>query len=374
MKNVITKSAKTIKFMLILILVSVFFDLAINLVLPEKLKKKIGISLNYSLFSQKYHHEIASNIGVNEFWGNKKTKIYTDKNSFRILKGQKELYEMYDNNIAFVGDSFVWGSGVNYEDHFISQLKSDHNYLNLGYVSYSPSIYFKKIEDLLINKKISIKKVFLFIDTSDIWDEGVAYREDYDGNIVNNFKTDYENTKKVKKYLVKNYLKQNSFFFKFYEFFFRYYLRKPNNLNKCLNDNKNFTKYLNWEKWRYSFDKNLQKEGWVKKGGKKSIFYIAKIARLLEENNAKLILVLYPSALEVVEEISEGKSYHINFFKSWAKKNSIEYINFYKSFNKYNNGVKNYKSFYILCDLHWNEEGHQVVGKIIDKYLSNVKF
>ena len=207
MKKIILKLAKYVKLLVLLLCFSILFDLAFNFILTEKFKKKIGISLNYSLFSEKYHHEIAPNIEVNEFWGNKKIKIYTDKNSLRILKNQKVFYETSVNNIAFVGDSFVWGSGINYEDHFINQINANYNFLNLGYISYSPSIYYKKIENLLVDKNITIKNLFLFIDSSDVWDEGVVYREDINGNIVNNFKTNKENKKKVKKYLFKNYIK-----------------------------------------------------------------------------------------------------------------------------------------------------------------------
>ena len=189
MKKIILKLLKYVKFLVLLFFFSILFDLTLNFILPEKFKKKIGISLNYSLFSEKYHHEIAPNVEVNEFWGNKVIKVFTDKNSFRILKNQKPSYETSTNNIVFVGDSFVWGAGINYEDHFINQIKSNYNFLNLGYISYSPSIYYKKIENLLINKDINIKKFFLFIDTSDVQDEALFYREDVNGNIVNNLKT-----------------------------------------------------------------------------------------------------------------------------------------------------------------------------------------
>ena len=61
-------------FIIITILVLIF-DLLINLILPEKLKKKIGTSRNYSLKSDKFHHSIAANINVYEFWGKKNIKL-----------------------------------------------------------------------------------------------------------------------------------------------------------------------------------------------------------------------------------------------------------------------------------------------------------
>ena len=375
MKNIILKLTNYVKLLVLILFFSILFDLAFNFILAEKFKKKIGISLNYSLFSEKYHHEIAPNIAVNEFWGNKNIKIYTDKNSLRILKNQKVFYETSENNIAFVGDSFVWGSGINYEDHFINQLNSNYNFLNLGYISYSPSIYYKKIENLLVDKNITIKNLFLFLDTTDVWDEGLAYREDINGNIVNNFKTNEENKKKIKKYLFKNYLKQNSFLYKFYEIYFRSIFRRSDDVKKCLNDKEdNFSKYLSWERLSYSYDRDLLNSPWVKKGKRKSIYYLDKIAKISKEKNVKLTLVLYPSAIEILKQIPENESLHMSFFRNWAKNNSIDYLNFYKILNKHPSGLKNYKEFFILCDIHWNENAHKVIRSAINTHLANSKF
>ena len=68
-------------------------------------------------------------------------------------------------------------------------------------------------------KNFKFDKIFLFIDHSDIQDEGIFYRENSKGDIVRKWYSDTEVKNKNKKYIVKNYLKQNSFIFKFYEHF-----------------------------------------------------------------------------------------------------------------------------------------------------------
>ena len=69
------KFLKTIVTITILIFV---FDLLINLILPQSIKKKIGTSRNYSLKSTKFHHKTAPEINVNEFWGKKKYRVKTN--------------------------------------------------------------------------------------------------------------------------------------------------------------------------------------------------------------------------------------------------------------------------------------------------------
>ena len=54
------------------------------------------------------------------------------------------------------------------------------------------SIYFKKIEHLIKKERIKFKTIFLFIDHSDIQDEGQFYREDKYGNIVRKWIDDDE--------------------------------------------------------------------------------------------------------------------------------------------------------------------------------------
>ena len=53
-----------------------------------------------------------------------------------------------------------------------------------------------------------MKKIFLFIDHSDIQDEAQFYREDKYGNIVRKWMSDTEVKSKNRKYKIKNYLKQ----------------------------------------------------------------------------------------------------------------------------------------------------------------------
>ena len=76
-------------------------------------------------------------------------------------------------DIAFIGDSFTEGVGVNYEETFVGRITSqfnDLNIANLGVVSYSPSIYFTKLKYLLDNG-YKFKRVIIYFDISDIYDD-----------------------------------------------------------------------------------------------------------------------------------------------------------------------------------------------------------
>jgi hypothetical protein len=361
-------------YILFLFFAIIFFDLTLNLVLPEKFKKSIGISKNYSLKSERFHHEISSNINVYEFWGDRKYKVITNNHGMRVENNNP--LDKGKKNIGFIGDSFVYGSGISFKNHFINYIEkhnTKHNYLNLGYVSYSPSIYYKKLDYYINEKNIDFKKIIVFVDTSDIQDEGIFYREDKKGNIVRKWNSDREIQKRNFKYVFKNYLKQNSFIFKFYEIF--YVRNNHQGPTECLvNKNiiKNFKKYLDYERFGYAFDNTINSKDWVKLGQNKTLNYLSKIKSLLDENETEMVIIYYPSAIDILEnnKIKEN-SKHYNLLYTWSKNNNVNLIDTHEDFFKQNDPIKNYKINHIICDAHWNENGHKIIGKNILNYIKN---
>lgn len=361
---------KFLKNFIIITFFVLVFDLFINLILPEKFKKKIGTSRNYSLKSEKFHHSIAANIDVYEFWGKKKYKVKTNELSMRINENDNFFIDRSKKNIGFIGDSFVYGSGIEYKDHFISKIKkSDFNLLNLSYVSYSPSIYFKIIQNMIEEKKINFEKIFIFVDHSDIQDEAQFYREDEKGNIVRKWINDNEVKSKNQKYKIKNYLKQNSFMFKFYE-----NISAPtisNNTQKCIkkNNDTNYKDYLDLNRFGYSYHVNIVDQKWVKEGIEKSLKYLNKIKSLSEKYKFQIVIVNYPSALEVIDKIKSKNSKHFNFLNEWSLNNKVIFIDTRNDFINESHS-NNYLNNFIPCDVHWNKNGHLIISKNINSFIN----
>ena len=82
------------------------------------------------------------------------------------------------------------------------KLQNDYEVLNSAVGSYSPSIYFKKIE-YYINEGYEFDKALIFLDPSDIIDE-LFIIHDKNGNIVVN--KDAKKKKKFSDFLVNNFL------------------------------------------------------------------------------------------------------------------------------------------------------------------------
>jgi hypothetical protein len=362
----ITKFLAVVRNILLIFLFVILADLFLNLILPKEIKQIVGTQRSYSLYSEKFDHIIDKNINTANIWGKKKYNVITDNNGFRI--GKNYQFNKNFENIAFVGDSFVWGSGLDYKVHFISRLKKNKNYINLGYLSYSPSIYYKKLKYYIEEKGFVFKKVFLFVDHTDIQDEGVFYREDDQGNIVRAFNTDKQNKIRKYKHRVKNYLKVNSFIFKFYETLF-----SKRDISGLLNNIDSYKSYLNEDRHNYTISRQLQSAKWVVKGKLKTEKYLDKIHNLLAKNNTEMILVLYPSATEILNKVNEKNSFHANFLKRWYNKfhrEELKILNLYKNFSISNDELITYKKYFIPCDIHWNSNSHAVIAEAIESQLN----
>ena len=240
----------------------------------------------------------------------------------------------------------------------------------MGYVSYSPSIYYKKLKFYIEQNKIKFDKIFLFIDHSDIQDEGIFYREDKKGNIVRKWYSDDKVSDKKRKHYYKNYFKQNSFIYKLYE-----NLNSPKisyKSKKCILDSseKNYNDYLEIERFGYGYNENILKKEWVFVGIKKINNYLDKILNLSKKYDFKIYLVYYPSALEVLNKINFNSSKHFIFLENWSKKNNITFINSYHAFNKSSDKTKNYLTNFIECDVHWNKKGHEIISNSLINYIN----
>lgn len=373
MVKTIKKIFNYIKQFLFIFFFIIIFDLLINLFLPRYIKQLVGTERGYSLYSQRFHHEFDSNVKTSGHWGERTYDIFTDQNGFRI--GSEEKYNENLQNIGFIGDSFVWGSGINYKNHFISVLNDKKfNYLNLGYVSYSPSIYLKRLEYFINIKKIKFKKIYLFVDHSDIQDEGVFYREDKKGNIVRAYNSDRENQIRHYKHSVKNYLKRNSFIFKFFEILNVRNNSKMTEVSNCIRSNSlnAYKEFLDEDRNNYTISKKLQSEKWVIEGKNKTKNYLNKISKLLKSNDIDLVLVLYPSANEILNKVNENNSFHTIFLKNFFNKNlkgNAKILNTFSFFQFSNDPIIDYKKYWIPCDAHWNEGGHQIIGNAIKNSL-----
>ena len=101
--------------------------------------------------------------------------MFTDNLGNRVAKNKLKNKEKKDK-ILFLGDSFTYGFGVNYEDSVPGKIDKKTNEIyeivNFAMPGYSPSINLFKLNNYLKkSNNVTIKKVFYILDLTDVHDE-----------------------------------------------------------------------------------------------------------------------------------------------------------------------------------------------------------
>lgn len=312
-----------------------------------------------------YHHDLKPNTfyELNKSFDGGYFTFCTDNHGFR---SKCKISRDKNFDIGIMGDSFVEGASVNYEDSFVGIFEKEINkkIANLGAGSYSPSIYLSKINYLLKNG-YQFKEIILFIDVSDLYDDNIYY-------YLNDNLTIKENYKIAKKNKFRRFLRMN---FRLINYFF-YVLNKKKDPNKNLVNlvNKDFVlnDYVNLKSsWTYAKKDIIEGyDGSIIESKKKQIEIIDKLYNLLKKNNIELSIAVYPWP-QTLKFDNEDSPY----VKMWEQfcinkcKNFINYFPIFFNEIKTSSLIDVYKKYYWWNDVHFNKEGNKLISnKIIKLY------
>ena len=134
-------------------------------------------SFENRIFNKDYKYTFQKSANFNsQYYGNI-YKVSTNDLGFRDEKS-RPLNRNQKFSIV-IGDSFVEGVGLEYDDTLVGNLNKNSNnlnekikFLNAGVSSYSSYIYLKKIQTILNeNSNLKIKDVIVMLDKSDVLDD-----------------------------------------------------------------------------------------------------------------------------------------------------------------------------------------------------------
>lgn len=350
-----------------------------------------------------YDHGFNTNKEKFQSWGKEQVKVFSNNLGFKGPENQKiDLKKGDKKRIVFIGDSFTEGIGMKYEESFVGVFdnlnKNKYEVINMGVASYAPSAYFKKLE-YWINSGLEIDEVIVLPDLSDIEDEIFHYRDNL--NILTkreslsslpfavNEITPLINKQKITKELIEEYkeirgsewleqfdLKSNEVkLFQWlkskltYSFIYRKinYLIHFNALKKAHEAaNKNILyKPENNVRGLYLVDKNTFYRRSAKTGLLKMAVKLNQLKVLLDKNNIKMKLGIYPWPSEFI--YSNDYSIWRNFWTEFSKFHELQIFDTYTIFNEKINNNHQLKQYFIPGDFHFNPDGNKLIGEFIFK-------
>jgi hypothetical protein len=331
-----------------------------------------------------FHHHLLSNENITQGGGIlPSTKIYTNSLGFRDF-ANREIDLKNKNRIVFIGDSFTEGVLVEFK---FTVAGLTYNYfankgievLNAGVSSYSPSIYYNKIK-FFIEKGLEFSHLVVFIDISDIEDEAVNYVTEeetlYVKSASNVTYTEELVLLKKSKDKIKKFLKDNFIIsYKLIKFIDDRFIDPIYGGDFIAFTNPNeFIEYIVSKKYKrdkWTIDEDIRKE--YNLGIQKSIQYIALLKDLLDKNNIKLTIVVYPWFTQIYHQ--DLNSIQVKIWKEFSEKNNNQFINLFPAFiNEENKNLNIYEKIlldFIPYDVHWNQNGSK---KIFENFIKNFKY
>ena len=353
---------------ILFLLLDIFFS---NTFITNIIKKDCIKYIKYNSNSSNYYtYDLAKNCKAYETKKTVKTyKVFTDNNGYRV-SGKKNSNIDNGNSVVFLGDSFTYGFGLNYENSvpgILESKKISYKTINLGVPGYSPTMLKFKLKKLL-ETGVKPKKIFYLMDLTDVHDESNRWIKinDIDYPVI----LDTEIEKEIKKvFNFKNHFKMTRLLIYNLNSFFRN-IRKDLNKKKFEKKDKIIGKTL-WGSFTHTSYDELDKEFWSKndyKFGLKNIMVNVKsISEMANSIGSEFYIVIYPWA----ETLQYGEEYF-----SWQKfsdelckfSNCTKLINAFAEFNKIKNSFSYWKKeIYFLEDIHFNAKGNQLLAEVIYK-------
>ena len=312
-----------------------------------------------------------------------------------------EIRDLDKNNYytIVIGDSFVEGVALEYEDTLVAQLNekiksnniNNYEFLNAGVASYSPYIYQRKVISIIEeNPWLKTDRVILLLDKSDVPDElnyfdpiqrpeyfpvekedyNFKYNEDFFtdlkrgdlwrflskqttsgsflkivGDIIDLERRNLRDRYKLSRKLGKSFFKISS---------------KQVKAFRSINTKTHIANYFQGNLWETKSKQSIDF----------SIKNIVKIKNYLDNKNIELLVVLFPWPFEIANKVPREN--YTNYIIEKLSGEEIKYISTYKYFLK-GDIYSNISDIYIYNDVHFNRQGNEILSKIIwEEHIKNL--
>lgn len=323
----------------------------------------------YRIEHDVYHHTLLSSFDGFGDWGGQPYRVCTDGSGFKsdctsVLTTKKNF------DIAFMGDSFTEAIGMTHEESFVGMVAKENpglDIVNLGVSSYSPTIYRTKIQNLIENGYL-FEHIFVFVDISDIKDESVYFR-DINGNVIrpSNSVSDHNEPFFLR---LKIYVADNFFFFK------TAYLIVKRMLVKSNDNIERDVYHLERSEWTYNLISTAYGDLGVRGSIDKSIQEMELLYEMLEKNNIKLSVGVYPWPAQLLEMSKSNSDNNLqsSIWREFCLNKCVNFIDMFPIFSHLidNSTVESvYQNYFIDGDVHYNKDGNSLVYETILKLIEN---
>lgn len=327
-----------------------------------------------------YHHGFLPDVSTTTRWGEREYAMHTNSLGFRDSAPREVALEPAGRRIVFLGDSFVEGIGVTWEESFVGVLERrlpGVELLNAAAVSYCPLVYRLKTEYLLEQVGLRFSELVVFVDISDIQDE-VLYQ-----SFVPRLPGALDRAGAA----ARAWLGEHSFTFDALE---RIARRRRGGVSTAIDtaklegsslaDNTIYFRDLaayqgdatqaevEMGRWEWTIAEPLM-EAWGRKGLELARADMHALAELCKARSIRLTVVVYPSPVQIL--MDDLDSLQVRTWRDFCAEHALAFVNLFPLFVGKDVGRPRgiWKKYFIEGDVHWNPAGHERVADELLKHL-----
>ncbi len=316
-----------------------------------------------------FHHTMSPYVDYeNARWGPLKYSIKTNSLGFKDSSNRHIPLATDQFRIMFIGDSFTEGKGYRYERTFVGLLDEEFrgkgvDILNAAVSSYSPIIYLRKVEYLMKSVGLEFDHLIVFIDISDIEDDGRIYWFDENRNVQSEAKIRQEEGRGDKMEF-KDILAENTII----PSYLRLSLRRLKYYVRALRG-EDLKGAVGIERSLWTVDEKLYRE-FGEQGLQAAAEYMEELYRLLRERGIGLTIAVYPWPDQILQR--DLDSIQVDFWKAWAKQHRITILDFFPDFIDARDALTVFREYFIPGDIHWNERGHRLIARGVSDHIAEL--
>jgi hypothetical protein len=320
-----------------------------------------------------YHHDFLPNQNVETAWGDRKYSFFTNSLGFRDGMVRDVPLVSKQKRILLMGDSFIEGMGVTYENSVAGilgeSLKADATeVLNAAAVSYSPKLYFLKTRYLIEKRRLAFDEIYVFIDISDPHDE-IIYKYWEPGS-----QSAFASALRT----LSQFIERHSFFLSYFA------ARRRLNSEKIINnafpaegsadarfwlqDLKEYLRRAEPEKDRFFWpNKQSALEEWGWEGLSLCKQYMTDLQKLCARHGIRMTIAVYPSPYQLTSSNLAGIP--VTYWREFAEAQHIGFLDLFPVFIGREPPETVYAKYFIKGDIHWNEAGNRLVAEAVLKHI-----
>lgn len=317
-----------------------------------------------------YHHGLVANFSGYDTWGKNQHRFFTNNLGYKDTAVRTVAPECTTRRILLIGDSFTEAIGMSFEESFAGLLfRAGHRlappveFLNAAVISYSPTLYYKKVRDLIENGWC-INEVVVFPDLSDIHDEAVSYFCFDDDPKYRRHCNAQDKHDEQERWTFGKYLQRSFRITDRVRLIIKHYFVYD---GKRISTLFEWSPFTGWAKPGYVIAGGFEPLG-AEGGIARALQNMGKLADYLAQKNIPLSVVVYPWPVQIAQY--DGSSRHVSIWREFCEARCRRFINVFPAFVAEKHAHPDwYRKLFIFGDVHYNAEGNRVFFAVLAKEL-----